>query len=81
MAMLSLFIIYFILNLSSFKVCEVGNLIASWDQEDPNRFIILIVDFADNNVSLIANKTPVDILLDVLKVSFDHIYYYFNSLI
>ena len=81
MTMSCLFIINFVLNLPSFEVGKVGDLIASRDYEYSNDFIILIINLANNYARLVAYQTPIDILLHVLKISFDHINYYLFLLI
>ena len=67
------FIINFVLYFSSFDVGKICNLVAGRYKEYPNDFVILVVYFADNNSRLVTCKTTINILLDVLKIGFDHI--------
>ena len=73
MAIEGFFVVYFELNFSSFDICEANHLIASWDEVISYDLVICIVDFAHNNAALIAYETSVDILLNVFKISLDHI--------
>ena len=73
MAIECFFVVYFELNFSSFDICEANHLIASWHEVIPHDLVICVVDLAHNNAALIAYETSVDILLDVFKISLDHI--------
>ena len=59
-------IVYLKLDLACFNVCKIDHLIASRDDIDANKFILIVENFAHNDIRGVTNEATVDILLDVL---------------